>query len=46
MDLIDALTIVMLTIPVILILSKVHLNSRMKRVYVEERFNEVKRIRI
>jgi len=46
MDFIDALTIVMLTIPVILILSKVQLNSRMKRVYVEERFNEVKRIRI
>lgn len=45
MDVIDILTVVMIAIPVVLILSKISLGERMKKVYVEGNYNEVKRIR-
>jgi hypothetical protein len=46
MDLMDFFTIAIIAVPVIVILSKITINDRMKKVYVEDRYNEVKRIRV
>lgn len=45
MDVIDVLTVAIIAVPVVLILSKISIGDRMKKVYVEGNYNEVKRIR-